>query len=75
MDICALGEEDGLPIVPVFTSEEALASWRPAAPFIGLDGRVVLRLLVETPWSKIVLDPGGPRSIEVTRMQAAKLLS
>jgi SseB protein N-terminal domain len=59
---------DGKTVLPAFTSEEALLRWRPeGGPYIGLEGRAFIALVIQHGFDGVVVDPGQPGSLEVSR--------
>ena len=68
-------DQDGLPVLPAFTSEDSLLRWKPeGSPYIGLQGKVLVKLLADSDWDRIVVDTADPRPFAITRAAARELL-
>jgi hypothetical protein len=67
--------DDGLAVLPAFTSEAALLRWRPeGSRFLGLQGRVVIEMLSRSDWDRIVVDTNSRNAFLITRTDAVELL-
>ena len=65
---------EGLPVLPVFTSEAALLRWRPeGSRYVALQGSVLVGLLAKNDWDRIVVDTGSPDAFLIDRSEAVKL--
>ena len=63
-------------MLPAFTSEAELLRWHPeGGQWVALEGRVVLELLVQNDWDRMVVDTASPNAFSITRAEAATLLS
>jgi hypothetical protein len=68
-------DEDGLPVLPAFTSEDALLRWIPTgSAYVGLEGKNLLDLLARSDWDRIVVDGADPGAFAITRSAAQELL-
>jgi hypothetical protein len=71
LSLVVVHDKDGLAVLPAFTSEDALRRWRPAgSPYVGLVGHVVVGLLAESDWDRMVVD-GADASTELVISRAA----
>lgn len=70
-----LHDEEGLPVLPAFTSEDALLRWDPAGSrYVGLQGKALVEMLAGSDWDRIVVDTAGPKAVAITRSAARELL-
>jgi SseB protein N-terminal domain/SseB protein C-terminal domain len=68
-------DEDGLPVLPAFTSEDALLRWNPGGSrYVGLQGKALVEILAGSDWDRIVVDTAGPEAFAITRSAARELL-
>lgn len=66
---------DGIPFLPVFSSETRLLEWFPeGSHWLGLQGRDMLELFLGGEWEAMVVDPTLPNHREVFRDEARRLL-
>jgi hypothetical protein len=75
LEFILVTDDEGLTVLPAFTSEEALLRWKPqGSPFLGLPGRVLIEALATNDWHRIVIDGNSPEAFAITRSQAQELL-
>lgn len=75
VDVMGVTDHEGRPALPAFTSEAALLRWQPSgSPYIELQGRVVVEMLLQGEWDRIVVDTESTDAYEITRSDAAELL-
>lgn len=75
VDVVGVTDHEGRPALPAFTSEAALLHWQPSgSPYIELQGRVVVEMLLQGEWDRIVVDTDSTDAYEITRSDAAELL-
>lgn len=68
-------DDEGLPVVPAFTSEEALARWKPeGSPYVTLDGKVLVEILAESDWNRMVIDGADTGALGITRADARRMV-
>ena len=68
-------DEDGRPVLPAFTSEEALARWRPQrTAYVALQGKVLVEMLAESDWDRMVVDDADGDAFAITRSAAQRLI-
>ena len=73
--IVSVTDDEGLRVLPAFTSETALLRWRPeGARFMALQARVVLDLLSSGNWDRMVVDTESDTAFAVTPAEAGELL-
>ncbi|EYR64813.1 hypothetical protein N866_04355 [Actinotalea ferrariae CF5-4] len=65
--VVALATPDGRTALPVFTSTESLAAWRPAARPVPAEGPRAAAAALQEGWEVLVVDPGGPVTVLVPR--------
>lgn len=67
-------DEFGL-VLPAFTSEKALARWKPqGSAYVALQGKVLVEMLAESEWHRMVIDGADPAAFAITRSAALRLL-
>ena len=78
VELHTVRDDEGRPVLPAFTSEEALNQWaRSGAPFLGLPARTVFDLLASdaTPWDRMFVDTNSSDPFIVTAAEARTLLN
>lgn len=65
--VVALAAPDGRTALPVFSSVDALAAWRPTARPVPVEGPRGAAAALAEGWELLVLDPGGPAPVVVPR--------
>jgi SseB protein N-terminal domain len=74
-DLVLVADDEGRPVLPAFTSEEALARWIPeGSRYVALPGRLLLELMVEHGWDRLVVDGADAHGVAITRAAAARSL-
>jgi hypothetical protein len=72
---CELPESSDGVIVPAFTSETELVKWTgESSPYMALDGKSLLELLLSSDWAGILIDAGEKNEAFIERSDAADLL-
>jgi hypothetical protein len=75
ISVVSVTDDEGLAVLPAFTSEAALMRWKPeGSRYLGLQGRVVIELLANGDWNRMVVDTDSPDVFAVTREEAVELL-
>jgi type III secretion system (T3SS) SseB-like protein len=75
LQLPTLPDDDGLLVLPAFTNEAALGRWIPdGTPFVALEGRALLEILVDGPWDRMVVDGADSSAFAITPHQAGALL-
>jgi SseB protein N-terminal domain/SseB protein C-terminal domain len=70
-----VSDDEGRTVLPAFTSEDALRRWQPQeSSYVGLPGRVLVELLAESDWDRIVVDGADATAFEIPRSAARELL-
>jgi len=65
--VVALSAPDGRQVLPVFSSVQAMAAWRAEARPVPVVGRQAAASAVNEGWELLVVDPGGPVTVQVPR--------
>ena len=65
--VVALSAPDGRQVLPVFSSVAAMAAWRADARPVPVLGRQAAASAVNDGWELLVVDPGGPVTVQVPR--------
>jgi hypothetical protein len=74
LELVGVTDYEGRPALPAFTSEATLLEWQPeGSPYVALPVEVVMQLLLEGDWERIVVDTGSDDGYEITRDEAAAL--
>ncbi len=75
MSFVLVHDEDGLPVLPAFTSKEALQRWNPeGSRYVGLQGRALVEILARSDWDRIVVDTTDRSAFAIPRSAALELL-
>ena len=68
-------DEDGLPVLPAFTSEKALTRWKTqGSAYLALQGKVLVEMLAGSDWDRIVIDGADEDAFAITRSAAQMLV-
>lgn len=65
--VVAVEAPDGRRALPVFTSVDAMAAWRPDARPVPVEAPRAALSAVSEDWSLLVVDPAGPVTVQVPR--------
>lgn len=65
--VVAISAPDGRQVLPVFSSLATLAAWRPEARPVPVPGWQAAGSAVNDGWELLVVDPGGPVTVQVPR--------
>lgn len=65
--VVALSAPDGRQVLPVFSSVDAMGRWRADARPVPVQGRQAAASAVNDGWELLVVDPGGPVTVQVPR--------
>ncbi|ACV08753.1 SseB family protein [Jonesia denitrificans] len=65
--VVALESPDGRRALPVFTSVDAMATWRTDARPVPVDARRAALSAVSEDWALLVVDPGSPHQCQIPR--------
>ena len=65
--VVAISSPDGREVLPVFSSVQAMAAWRTDARPVPVQGRQAAGSAVTDGWELLVVDPGGPVTVQVPR--------
>lgn len=65
--VVALSGPDGREVLPVFSSIDAMSAWRTDARPVPVQGRQAAGSAVTDGWELLVVDPGGPVTVQVPR--------
>jgi hypothetical protein len=74
--IVGMQTDDGVPVLPVFTSEANLVEAKPdGGPWIALSGRDALAAFLSGEWEAMVIDPTDSTGRWISREEAERLLA
>jgi hypothetical protein len=75
ISVVTVVDEAGLQVLPAFTSEEALARWKPeGSPYVALPAEVLIEILAGSEWDRMVVDGQDEHGFVVTRSAARQLV-
>lgn len=74
LSFLVLADDQGLLVLPAFTSEQALARWKPeGSHYVALRGKVLVELLAGSEWDRMVVDGADVTAFAITRSDARRL--
>jgi len=75
MSFVLVEDEEGLAVLPAFTSEEALVRWQPeGSSYVAVPEHTLLEVLADSDWDRIAVDAADPSAFAITRAEAQQRL-
>jgi hypothetical protein len=75
ISVVAVVDDEGLQVLPAFTSEATLARWRPeGSPYVALPAEVLVQVLANSEWDRMVVDGQEKHAFAITRSAARRLV-